>query len=89
MSGMAARLASIQPKRMGLPCSIHVVLEGLPEDDRRALIAVIEVPPGAANRLTSTQIMEVLTEYEIPVMKSALERHRRKHCRCYGSGNPT
>lgn len=85
---IAAALAELQPSKQGLPCSIHSILKGMNAEDAAALQAALDVGPGQVGRLTSQQICGVLQDANIPVMKSALERHRRRQCRCFGAGNP-
>lgn len=85
---LADRLASMRPMRMGMPCSIHTLIVQLPERDGQALQAALEAPQGAKGRLTAGQLVAAITESGFTVSQSALERHRRRQCRCFSSGNP-
>lgn len=83
---VADRLGSALPSRHGLPCRIAVILDGLPDGDRRVLLDVLAVPKGDRSRLSSQTIASALTEEGFPVHVKSVENHRKGACRCAVSG---
>jgi hypothetical protein len=73
----------------GLPCKIGTLLSGeqLSKEDRAKLAEVLEVPYGAPSRLPNTKIAAALREEGFDVGDSAVTKHRRGDCRCFGN-NP-
>lgn len=72
--------------KSGRPCFIGSVLhsEEVPADDRAALQYQMEAKIGSPDRLTNAAVTSVLREEGFPVGVGAVEKHRRKECRCFG-----
>jgi hypothetical protein len=73
----------------GLPCKIGSLLAGnqLSKDERDKLAEVLEVPYGVPGRLPNTVIAEALRSEGLDVGDTAVTKHRRGSCRCFGA-NP-
>ena len=86
---LSDRLSKTPASSVGLPCKIGTLLEGtsLSETDRDALRKVLDTPVGAKGRLASTAIVSALREEGYDVGDTAVNKHRRRMCRCFGS-NP-
>jgi hypothetical protein len=61
--------------------------EQLSKEDKTKLAEVLEVPYGAPGRLPNTTIAAALRDEGLDVGDSAVTKHRRGACRCFGS-NP-
>ncbi len=72
--------------RPGLPCRLGSLLRGdsLSPDDKEYLTKVLEVQIGDPMRLPNTAIAEALRLEGHYIGVAAVNRHRRKDCRCYG-----
>ena len=62
----------------GNPCSVAVALSALPEDEREALIRMLD-----DRRWTEAMIYDALQAEEIQVGRQSIGRHRRRGCRCF------
>lgn len=84
---LADRLNKTKPVGAGLPCKIGNLLYGdkLTDEDKAELIRVLEVPYGHPNRLPNTTIAAALREEGHDVGDTAVNKHRRGACRCYGN----
>jgi hypothetical protein len=73
-------------RRPGLPCRLGSLLRGddLSPDDKQYLIKVLEVEIGDPTRLPTTAIAEALRLEGYNMGMAAVNRHRRRECRCYG-----
>ena len=56
----------------------------LTQEDREKLAEVIETPYGTPGRYTNAAIAKALREEGIPIGDSAVAKHRRGECRCFG-----
>ncbi len=65
-------------------CKIGVILVSteLPEEDRKTLKSVLDVPELTPNRISNVQIGRILREEGYDVSNSAVDRHRRGECSC-------
>ena len=72
--------------RPGLPCRLGSLLRGdsLSPDDKEYLTKVLEVQIGDPMRLPNTAIAEALRLEGHYIGVAAVNRHRRRDCRCYG-----
>lgn len=68
----------------GLPCQLGRLLATLPDDDSKALANVLHATQGEKNWLPSSAVVNALREEGYNVGQTAVQRHRRKMCRCYG-----
>ena len=86
---LAERLSQSSGIGAGLPCKIGSLLTGeqLSKEDKAKLAEVLEVPYGAPGRLPNTTIAAALRDAGLDVGDSAVTKHRRGACRCFGS-NP-
>lgn len=73
-------------RRPGLPCRLGSLLRGddLSSEDKQYLIKVLEVEIGDPTRLPTTAIAEALRLEGHHMGVAAVNRHRRRECRCYG-----
>jgi hypothetical protein len=71
----------------GLPCPLGRLLVTLPDDDGKALAVVLNAPQGDKDWLPSSAVVNALREEGHHVGQTAVQRHRRQMCRCYGT-NP-
>lgn len=83
---LADRLSNAPSSAAGLPCKIGTLLEVdiLTNEDKEALRKVLEVPVGGQGRIPNTAIAAALREEGYDVGDSAVNKHRRRACRCYG-----
>jgi hypothetical protein len=72
--------------RPGLACRLGSILKGsvMSDEEKVYLQKVLEVSHEDPSRIPTTAIAQALRQegYEIGV--AAVNRHRRKECRCYG-----
>ena len=73
--------------RPGLPCRLGSLLKGdeLSDTDKKYLEDVLSVPLGEPTRVPTTAIAEALKQEGFTVGVAAVQRHRRKECRCFGA----
>ncbi len=83
---LAKRLSQPSGNGAGLPCRIGSLLAGdnLSKEDKEQLIKTLEVPYGAPGRWPNTRISAILREEGYEVTTSAITKHRRGDCRCFG-----
>jgi hypothetical protein len=81
---LAQRLAEASIATSTTLCKIGTILndEKIPQDDRKALESILNVPEGTPNRLTNAAIAKVLREEGYDLSNSAVDRHRRVDCPC-------
>jgi hypothetical protein len=84
---LAERLSQAPGSNAGLPCKIGSLLRGnqLSKEDQAKLAEVLDVPFGAPGRLPNTTIAGILRDEGFDVGDSAVNKHRRGACRCFGS----
>lgn len=77
---------SISVNRPGLPCRLGSLLRGsdLEPKEKKYLEDILDVPLGDPTRVPTTAIAEALKQEGYAIGASAVQRHRRKECRCYG-----
>ena len=70
----------------GLPCRLGSLLRGdvLEKDDKEYLNKILDVPVGTPGRIPNTAIAKALVLEGHVIGVAAVNRHRRKDCRCYG-----
>ena len=75
--------SSTQP---GLPCRLGSLLRGddLKNEDKEYLSRILDVPIGVPGRIPNTAIARALSLEGHTIGVAAVNRHRRKDCRCYG-----
>lgn len=73
--------------RPGLPCRLGSLLKGdeLPIKEKEYLEKILEVKLGEPTRVPTTAIAEALRQEGYDVGIAAVQRHRRRECRCYGA----
>lgn len=73
--------------RPGLPCRLGSLLQGnqLPQKEKDYLEKILEAKLGDPVRVPTTAIAEALRLEGYDIGIAAVQRHRRKECRCYGS----
>lgn len=73
--------------RPGLPCRLGSLLQSkdLAKDEKAYLEKILEVKLGEPTRVPTTAIAEALRQEGYDIGIAAVQRHRRKECRCYGS----
>jgi len=73
--------------RPGLPCRLGSLLQGkkLAKDEKEYLEKILEVKLGEPTRVPTTAIAEALRQEGHDIGIAAVQRHRRKECRCFGS----
>jgi hypothetical protein len=83
---LAKKLSQPSGSTVGLPCRIGTLLKGtqLNKEDKEKLAEVIETPYGTPGRYTNAAITKALREEGIEVGESAIAKHRRGECRCFG-----
>jgi hypothetical protein len=84
---LAERLSEATPVGAGLPCKIGTLLTGtqLSKEDRIKLGEVMDMPYGTPGRLPNSAIAAALRDEGFDVGDSAVTKHRRGICRCFGS----
>jgi hypothetical protein len=84
---LADRLSNTTSNQAGLPCKIGSLIHGtqLSKEDSAKLQEVLEMPYGTPGRLPNTAIAAALREEGLDVGDSAVNKHRRGQCRCYGN----
>lgn len=78
-------LASTQ-KKIRL-CVIGKLINSLPAKDKDSLEKILNVSNDAPNRVPNADIVRILREEGLSVSNSAMDRHRRAECSCYGVKN--
>lgn len=73
--------------RPGLPCRLGSLLQGdkLAQKEKDYLEKILDVDLGEPTRVPTTAIAEALRQEGYDIGIAAVQRHRRKECRCYGS----
>ena len=73
--------------RPGLPCRLGSLLRGdeFPKDEKEYLEKILDVELGDPKRVPTTAIAQALRQEGYLISVAAVQRHRRKQCRCYGS----
>lgn len=73
--------------RPGLPCRLGSLLqsEDLDSKEKDYLEKILEVKLGDPLRVPTTAIAEALKQEGYDIGIAAVQRHRRKECRCFGS----
>lgn len=73
--------------RPGLPCRLGSLLQGdkLAPKEKDYLEKVLDVNLGEPTRVPTTAIAEALRQEGYDIGIAAVQRHRRKECRCFGS----
>jgi len=82
---LAERLAQHENPQRGLPCPIAVIVAQLGEDDRRALLDVLDQPAFHHERVSNAQLARMLADEGFPVHFKSIERHRTRICRCFSA----
>jgi hypothetical protein len=85
---LSARLQdSVNSGRPGLPCRLGSLLRGdeFPKDEKEYLEKILDVELGDPKRIPTTSIAQALRQEGYLISVAAVQRHRRKQCRCYGS----
>lgn len=80
---LANRLASLEPGSKGLPCPVANLLGQLGEEDRKALLDILDQPAGLPNRISNARLAQALADEGFPIHFKGIERHRTKTCRCF------
>ncbi len=55
----------------------------LQDEDREALLAVINAAPFDKNYVPNTALAQAIRDEGFDMSTSAVDRHRRRHCACY------
>lgn len=79
MSAFGDALAAT-PTRRGATCTLGVLLETLPDDDREDLEAAVDDP-----RIPGTQISKALATLDLEIAAETVLRHRKRGaggCKC-------
>lgn len=73
--------------RPGLPCRLGSLLQGkeLAKNEKEYLEKILDVKLGEPTRVPTTAIAEALRQEGYDIGIAAVQRHRRKECRCFGS----
>lgn len=73
--------------RPGLPCRLGSLMRGdeLPKNEKEYLEKILDVELGDPKRVPTTAVAEALKQEGYIISVAAVQRHRRKQCRCYGS----
>lgn len=73
--------------RPGLPCRLGSILQSdkLADKEKDYLQKVLSVELGEPLRVPTTAIAEALRQEGYDIGIAAVQRHRRKECRCFGS----
>lgn len=73
--------------RPGLPCRLGSLLAGneMSSEDKAYLKKILEVPLGEPTRIPAAAIANALRDEGFQVSNAAIQRHRRRECRCYGA----
>lgn len=73
--------------RPGLPCRLGSLLQGdeLQDSDKAYLKKILDVPLGEPTRIPAAAIATALREEGFQVANAAIQRHRRRECRCFGA----
>lgn len=80
---LADRLETARPPQRGMPCPVSTILAALPERDRAALGVALDRPVGDPDRLSAAQIANELADEGMEIHYAAIEKHRRRSCRCF------
>ena len=86
---LSSRLSSPDKykSRAGLPCPLGKLITELPEEDSKALVDALNAETTSEGWLSSSMIVGALRDEGYNVGQTAVQRHRRQMCRCFGS-NP-
>jgi hypothetical protein len=57
----------------------------IPAKEKEYLEKILEVKLGEPSRIPTTAITEALRQEGFEIGNAAVQRHRRKECRCFGS----
>lgn len=86
------KLEESTPTYAGLPCKVGTLIKGgklngrgLSVEEQAKLEEVLEVPYGTPGRLPNTTIAAALRSEGYDVGDTAINKHRRHACRCFGS----
>lgn len=73
--------------RPGLPCRLGSLLQGdkLAQKEKDYLEKILDVDLGEPTRVPTTAIAEALRQEGYDIGIAAVQRHRRRECRCFGS----
>lgn len=85
---LESRLAvATNASRPGLPCRLGSLLAGseMSDEDKVYLRKILDVPLGDPVRIPAAAIANALRDEGIHVGNAAIQRHRRRECRCYGT----
>lgn len=85
---LESRLAvTANVSRPGLPCRLGSLLQGteLADSDKAYLKKILDVPLGEPTRIPAAAIAAALREEGFEIRNAAIQRHRRRECRCYGT----
>jgi hypothetical protein len=81
MSKIEEAVAKIPRKTSGPGCSVGMLLERLPKEERDALARLVD--PNANPRIPSTNLQAAISNaYGEDIHRSSVDRHRRNDCRC-------
>lgn len=72
--------------RPGLACRLGSILRGndMSAEEKTYLQKVLETPADDPARIPATAIMQALHQEGYQIGVAAVNRHRRRECRCYG-----
>jgi hypothetical protein len=81
---LSERFAEVSSSEQKTLCKIGAILvnESIPENERKVLSEILEVPEGTPGRLTNSDIGRVLRAEKFDLSNSAVDRHRRNDCPC-------
>lgn len=85
---LSERLKKVESSnRPGLPCRLGSLLQGkeLAKDEKEYLEKILDVKLGEPTRVPTTAIAEALRQEGYDIGIAAVQRHRRRECRCFGS----
>jgi len=73
--------------RPGLACRVGSILlsNDMTKEDKDYLKKVLETPADDPARIPTTAITQALRQEGFDAGPAAINRHRRRECRCYGS----
>lgn len=81
---LSERFAEVSSSEQKTLCKIGAILinESIPENERKVLSEILEVPEGTPGRLNNATIGRVLRAEKFDLSNSAVDRHRRHDCPC-------
>lgn len=73
--------------RPGLPCRLGSLLQGdeIAQKEKDYLEKILDVALGEPTRIPTTAIAAALRQEGYDIGTAAVQRHRRRECRCFGS----